>query len=113
MVVEVGNFFPRINLYSMKTEGLYASESPVAQGRQARVRRAEPESALLNVSKLKGTKAKIYLTDISGRILIVDEGKATAGYFTKNIPMDNFAAGIYLVTIVTEKEKLSGKIVRG
>ena len=73
---------------------------------------SESESALLNVSKLKGTKAKIYLTDISGRILFVDEGKTIAGYFTKNISMDNFTTGIYLVTIVTEKEKVSGKIVK-
>jgi hypothetical protein len=61
---------------------------------------------------LKGNKVKIYLTDISGRILFVDEGKTIAGYFTKNIPMDNFAAGIYLVTIVTEKDKISGKVVK-
>ena len=74
--------------------------------------RSESESALLNVSKLKGNKVKLHLTDISGRILFVDEGKTIAGYFSKNIPMDNFAAGIYLVTIVTEKEKLSGKIVK-
>ena len=67
---------------------------------------------IVNASKLKGTKVKIYLTDISGRILFVDEGKTNAGYFSKNIPMDNFAAGIYLVTIVTEKEKISGKIVK-
>lgn len=73
---------------------------------------SESESALLNVSKLKGTKAKIYLTDISGRILFVDEGKTNAGFFTKNISMDNFAAGIYLVTIVTEKEKVSEKFVK-
>ena len=66
----------------------------------------------MNASRLKGSKVKIYLTDISGRILFVDNGNSTAGYFTKNLAMDNFAAGIYLVTIVTEKEKLSGKIVK-
>lgn len=70
------------------------------------------EIVIVQASKLKGTNVKIYLTDISGRILFVDQGKTTAGYFTKNIPMDNFAAGIYLVTIVTEKEKVSGKIVK-
>ena len=70
------------------------------------------QSVIVNASKLKGTKVKIYLTDNSGRILFVDEGKTIAGYFTKNISMDNFAAGIYLVTIVTEKEKVSGKVVK-
>ena len=58
---------------------------------------SELQSALLNVSKLIGANVKIYLTDISGRILFVEEGKTIAGYFTKNIPMDNFAAGIYLL----------------
>jgi hypothetical protein len=73
---------------------------------------SESENALLNVSKLKGANVKIYLTDISGRILFVVGGKTIAGYFTKNILMENFAAGVYLVTIVTEKEKVSGKIVK-
>ena len=70
------------------------------------------QSVIVNASRLKGTKIKIYLTDISGRVLFVDDGKAIAGYFTKYIPMDNFAAGVYLITIVTEKEKVSGKIVK-
>jgi len=73
---------------------------------------SESESARVEASKLRGTKTKIYLTDISGRILFVDDGKTIAGYFSKNIPMENFAIGIYLVTIVTDKEKLSGKIVK-
>ena len=68
--------------------------------------------AIVNASRLKGSKVKIYLTDISGRILLVEEGKTTGGYFTKNISIDNFALGVYIVTIVTEKEKLSGKIVK-
>jgi len=67
---------------------------------------------IVNASTLKGTKVNIYLTDISGRILFVDEGKTNGGYFSKNIPIVIFASGIYLVTIVTEKEKLSGKIVK-
>ena len=70
------------------------------------------QSVIVNASKLKGKNINVYLTDISGRILFVDEGKTIAGYFTKNIPMDNFTTGIYLVTIVTEKEKVSGKIVK-
>ena len=70
------------------------------------------QSVIVNASRLKGAKLKLYLTDISGRTLLVEDGKATGGYFTKNIPIDNFASGIYLVTIVTEKEKVSGKIVK-
>ena len=70
------------------------------------------QSVIVNASRLKGSKVKIYLTDISGRILLVEEGKTTGGYFTKNISIDSFAAGVYIVTIVTEKEKLSGKIVK-
>ena len=70
------------------------------------------QNAFLRVYDLKGIYFKLIFTDISGRILFVEEGKTITGYFTKNIPMDNFASGIYLVTIVTEKEKLSGKIVK-
>ncbi len=70
------------------------------------------QSVIVNANKLKGKNINVYLTDISGRILFVDEGKTIAGYFTKNISMDNFASGIYLVTIVTEKERISGKIIK-
>jgi hypothetical protein len=70
------------------------------------------QSIIVNASGLKGINVRIYLTDISGRILLIEEGKAIAGYFTKNLSMENFAAGIYLVTVVTEVEKLTGKIVK-
>ena len=70
------------------------------------------QNAFLQAYDLKGNHLKIILTDISGRILFVDDVIADAGNFSKNIPMDNLAAGIYLVTIVTEKENVSEKFVK-
>lgn len=70
------------------------------------------QSVIVNANNLKGIKIEIYLSDISGRILLADEGKIISGCFTRNISMDNLAAGVYLVTIVTDKERLSGKIVK-
>ncbi len=70
------------------------------------------QNAFLQAYDIRGNHFKIILTDISGRILFVEDGKTIAGYFSKNIPMENLASGVYLVTIVTEKEKLSGKIVK-
>ncbi|HRH66994.1 MAG TPA: T9SS type A sorting domain-containing protein [Bacteroidia bacterium] len=70
------------------------------------------QSVIVNANNLKGIKIEIYLSDISGRILLADEGKIISGCFTRNISMDNLAVGVYLVTIVTDKEKLSGKIVK-
>jgi hypothetical protein len=69
------------------------------------------QSIIVNAHKLRGTNVRIYLTDISGRILLIENGKALSGYFTKNISVENFAAGIYLVTVVTEREKLARKVM--
>jgi hypothetical protein len=35
-----------------------------------------------------------------------------SGYLSKNIALHNRAAGIYFVTVVTERERLTGKVFR-
>ncbi|MBP9084043.1 MAG: T9SS type A sorting domain-containing protein, partial [Bacteroidia bacterium] len=70
------------------------------------------QTAFINASGLKGSQLKLIVMDISGRVVYSDIGVSTNGYFTHDLPMDNFASGLYLITIVSEKEKLTGKMVK-
>ena len=42
----------------------------------------------------------------------VESLKAVGGYFTQNINASNWPAGLYLIELKTEKEKLSCKVVK-
>lgn len=70
------------------------------------------ESIVVNASKLEGKRARIIVSDISGKILVEESGTVLSGYLSKNIALHNRAAGIYFVTVVTERERLTGKVFR-
>jgi len=69
------------------------------------------ESIVVNASKLEGKRARIFVSDISGKILVEESVILLSGYLSKNIALHNRAAGIYFVTVVTEREKLTGKVI--
>lgn len=60
---------------------------------------------------LKGRKVLLSITDLLSHKLIVESENISNGYFTKSIPVVNLSKGIYLITIETEKERLSRKIL--
>ena len=65
----------------------------------------------VNASGLKGSKGSLRLFDTEGRV--VDEKKMeviTGGYYTAEINMQSFAKGVYVVSLVTEKETVSYKV---
>ena len=70
------------------------------------------QTAFINASGLKGLHLQLIVMDISGRILYNEKGETRNGYFTKDLSLSSFAAGMYLITIFTEKEKLTGKFVK-
>ena len=65
----------------------------------------------VNASGLKGSKGSLRLVDMDGRI-IYEKNIAVipGGYVATEIPTNNFASGIYIVSLVTEKETLSYKV---
>ncbi len=69
------------------------------------------QTAFVNASGLKGKNLKLILSDISGRILFTEDTESRTGYFTKDLSMSEYASGVYLVTIFTEREKLTKKVV--
>jgi hypothetical protein len=70
------------------------------------------ESIVVNASRLEGERARIYVTDLSGKVLLQETGRVVAGYLSRNIALHDRAAGIYFVTVVTEREQLTGKVFR-
>ncbi|MBK7681137.1 MAG: T9SS type A sorting domain-containing protein [Bacteroidetes bacterium] len=67
----------------------------------------------VNASKLKGKSGVLRLFDVEGRV-VVDRKVSVinGGYFTTEIFMNGIAAGVYIVSLVTEKDKVQGKIMK-
>jgi hypothetical protein len=67
----------------------------------------------VNASKLKGNKATLRLVDVEGRLVYEKEtGVIAGGYVTAEINMQGIAKGMYIVNLLTEKEYLSGKVMK-
>jgi hypothetical protein len=70
------------------------------------------QMAFVNASGLQGRKCLLTITDVTGRIVYKEESQITNGYFTSDIRCENFASGVYIVSLSTEKEKLGRKFVK-
>ena len=53
------------------------------------------------------------LFDLEGRVVYERKVEViSGGYFTGEIGMNGIASGVYIVSIVTEKDKVQGKILK-
>ena len=67
----------------------------------------------VNASKLKGKSGVLRLFDVEGRVVYERQVDVVAGgYFTTEIGMQGIAKGMYIVNLLTEKEYLSGKVMK-
>ena len=65
----------------------------------------------VNASGLKGSKGSLRVFDAEGRVVYEKNIAVIAGgYVATEIPVNNFASGIYIVSLVTEKDLVSEKI---
>jgi len=65
----------------------------------------------VNAAQLKGKRGVLRLFDMEGRVVFEKPVEVLAGgYYTTEINMSGLANGVYMVNLVTEKEKISGKI---
>jgi len=69
------------------------------------------EKAFINASNIKGKTGKLLVYDMQGKVIYSEPLRIQHGYFTKDLPMTEFANGIYLITIQTEKERLTKKLM--
>ncbi len=67
----------------------------------------------LHAEKLKGNKGVLRLMDISGRIIFQKQiENIAAGNLDVEIPAKGMNAGIYLLNLITERDNISGKVVK-
>nr|MBK9653832.1 T9SS type A sorting domain-containing protein [Bacteroidota bacterium] len=71
------------------------------------------QTIFVNAQNLKGQNVTISVYDGLGSLkLKVESLKAVGGYFTQNINATNWPAGLYLIELKTENEKIACKVVK-
>ncbi|MBL7915503.1 MAG: T9SS type A sorting domain-containing protein [Bacteroidia bacterium] len=69
------------------------------------------EIAFVNAKILKGKTGILICYDIQGREIFKEPLQTTNGYYTKDLATHSFSPGIYMVQLITDKEKLCQKFV--
>ena len=70
------------------------------------------QTVFINAQKLKGKKAILAIYNITGQQVLKTEMKVTDGYLTYDFHTNGLAEGMYLVSIQTEREKLTVKFIK-
>ncbi|MDQ3051935.1 MAG: T9SS type A sorting domain-containing protein [Bacteroidota bacterium] len=69
------------------------------------------QTAFINGNKLTGTKYQLEVFDLIGKSIFRESGNITSPYYTKNLNCAGFAKGMYVVNLVTDKERLVKRFV--
>jgi hypothetical protein len=75
---------------------------------------SDKQTAFINAKELKGKKVEVEVYDEMGRSLTpaLSKGEGVGGYFTMDLDCKDFAAGVYIVVVQTEYEKLVKRFVK-
>jgi hypothetical protein len=88
------------------------SESPLVNNWSVRPNPVTTTQELLvNVESAAGLETSVLLYDMGGKLLKTVKHLFPAGYSTLEMPMEGTAAGVYLVVLQIEKDKLVQKVV--
>lgn len=68
------------------------------------------QTAFINASGIQGKNYSLQIFDITGKQLFAEQGKLSSQYFTKDFHC-NYANGIYIISLATEKEKLTVRFI--
>lgn len=69
------------------------------------------QKLFINAQNLKGKNITLTIYDATGKLIYTKDRSFTqSGYYTLNINCANFATGMYIINLVTEKEKISKRI---
>ncbi|MBK7388263.1 MAG: T9SS type A sorting domain-containing protein [Bacteroidetes bacterium] len=60
---------------------------------------------------MKGKTGKLLVYDMQGKIVHSEPLKILNGYYTRDLSMIGMAEGMYLITIQTEMERLTRKVM--
>jgi hypothetical protein len=72
------------------------------------------QTAFINAKELRGKKVEVVVYDEMGRSLTpaLSKGEGVGGYFTMDLDCKDFAAGVYIVVLQTEEERLVKRFVK-
>ncbi len=69
------------------------------------------EKAFINASNLRGKTGKLLVYDMQGKVVHSEPLQIQNGFYTRDLSMIGYAEGMYLITIQTEKERLTKKVM--
>ena len=69
------------------------------------------DKAFINASNLKGKTGKLMVYDMQGKVVHSEPLRIQNGYYTKDLSMTGYTNGMYLVTIETEMERPTKKLM--
>lgn len=70
------------------------------------------QKVFINAKGLKGRTYTLQVFDVIGKLIFTEHGKLDSEYYTRDLPVQNFSNGLYIVSLQTEKEKLVKRFVR-
>lgn len=70
------------------------------------------QKTFINAQKLKGRNYELSMFDITGREIIHESGKLDSEFYTRDLEMNGYASGLYIINLKTEKENLVKKFVK-
>ncbi|MDQ3051938.1 MAG: T9SS type A sorting domain-containing protein [Bacteroidota bacterium] len=69
------------------------------------------QTAFINANRLKGKNYYLEVFDLLGKSIIKESGNIFPPHFTKNLNCSSFSNGMYIVNLVTDKERLVKRFV--
>lgn len=70
------------------------------------------KKAFINANKLKGKNYMLEVFDVTGRKIINETGVLNSEFYTRDLDMNEYSAGMYIISLSTEKEKLVRKFLK-
>lgn len=68
--------------------------------------------AFINAQKISGKNYSLIVYDVSGKQVFQESGRLASAYYTKNLNCEGYANGIYIVSFMSDREKLVKRFVK-
>ena len=88
------------------------NEIPVYKNNLAVYYDAGWQMAFVNAKGLKGKNALLKLYNLNGQLISTLKGTSSSEYFTADVNMQGLANGMYIFQLSTDKEVLTGKVIK-
>ncbi|MCX6292359.1 MAG: T9SS type A sorting domain-containing protein, partial [Bacteroidetes bacterium] len=70
------------------------------------------QTAFINAKGLLGKNYELQICDVLGKVIHRETGKLDSEFYSKDVSMLSFSCGLYIVSLLTEREKLVRRFVK-